>query len=127
MRVFSVFKSSSFIKVLSVILVSIIPGVAMAADSWATVFENFSETLNAGKSLLVVAAYLMGTGLAIFGLWLIYKDGKDEGRGHMKNGIISLVIGALLLVFPNTVGWTVGTLGGENSDVETEFDTDFNN
>lgn len=126
MRVISFLKKSSLMKVVLVLLASIIPGVAMAADSWATVFENFSETLDAAKSLIVVAAYLVGTGLAVFGLWLIYKDGKDEGRGHMKNGVIALVIGALLLVFPNTVGWTVGSIGGETSDVETEFSTDFN-
>lgn len=125
MRTLSIFKKSSFIKVLMVLLVSIVPGVAMAAESWADVFENFSETLNAAKSLIVVGAYLVGTGLAVFGLWLIYKDGKDEGRGHMKNGVISLVIGSLLLVFPTVVGWTVGSTGAETSDIESEMTTDF--
>jgi uncharacterized membrane protein HdeD (DUF308 family) len=116
--------SRKVVSILGCLFVLTMPGYAMA-DSWVDVFESGSKTLNALKSLIVVAAYLVGTGLAVLGLWLIYKDGKEENRGHMKNGIISLVIGSLLLIFPTTIGWTVGTLGADNSAMQDDFNTSF--
>lgn len=101
------------------------PEVASASDSWADVAESGAETMNAVKTLIVIGAYLAGTGLFMLGLWLIYKDGKEENRGHMKNGMIAMVIGALLLIFPTTVGWTVGSLGGDDSALEEDFDSEF--
>lgn len=95
------------------------------ATGWAGVFQSGATTLNAFKTLVVVAAYAVGTFLFFLGLWFIYKDGKEEGRGHMKNGIIAMIIGALLLIFPKTVGWTVGSLGAAESAIGTPINTTF--
>lgn len=92
----------------------LIPEIAYAeATSWAGVAKEGATTLNAFKKLIVIGAYLFGTGLFVAGLWLIYKDGKEENRGHMKNGVTALIIGSLLLVFPSAVGWTTGSLGAD--------------
>lgn len=108
-------------------LVAFMPESALAAanQSWGDVAASGGETLNAFKTLVVIAAYLLGTGLFFLGLWLIYKDGKEENRGHMKNGIIAMIVGSLLLIFPTTVGWTVGTLGADDTALDEDFSTDF--
>lgn len=126
MRLLKCLFGSTFFKTFVCLLVVATPSLAFAADGWDSVFKNTANTFNALKSLIVIGAYLIGTGLALLGLWFIYKDGKEENRGHMKNGIISLVIGSLMLIFPQTVGWTVGTAGAQTSNIaDDNFDTSF--
>lgn len=98
---------------------------ASAAGGWAKALETGTETLNAVKSFVVVLAYTLGTIIFFGGLYLVYKDGKEEGRGHMKNGITGMVIGAIMLIFPTAIGWSVVSVGGEESDMETEITQDF--
>lgn len=89
-------------------------------NDWAGVLQKGDGLLTAGKKFIVGLAYFLGTGLFFLGLWWVYKDGKEEGRGHMKNGITAIIIGALLLIFPTTVGWTIGSTGAGSSAVKTE-------
>jgi hypothetical protein len=105
----------AFFAIATAIAISIIPEIAFAetAKNWADVAKSGSKTLDAFKQLIVIGAYLCGTGLFVGGLWLIYKDGKEENRGHMKNGVTALIIGSLLLIFPTAVGWTTGSLGAD--------------
>lgn len=124
-KIKSVITNKSFMFSLLALVAFTVSTDASAADGWAAALEKGTETLNAVKSFVVVLAYTVGTLLFFGGLYLIYKDGKEEGRGHMKNGITALVIGAIMLIFPTAIGWSVVSVGGEESDMETEVSQEF--
>ncbi len=107
------------------IFVALISMNASAASNWAEVFASFGDTVNALKTLVVLLAYLIGVILFATGLWLVYKDGQESGRGHMKNGIIALIIGSVLLIFPTAVGWTIGSMGEDERPESQMFDDEF--
>ncbi|WP_137297164.1 DUF6750 family protein [Psychromonas sp. SP041] len=115
---------SVILSLMTILAMSVSLDVA-AEDGWAEALETGTETLDAIKAFVVAIAYTGGVILFVIGLFLIYKDNKEEGRGHFKNGIYALIIGSILLILPTAIGWSVVSVGAKSSDMETEVSEDF--
>lgn len=103
-------------------------GDAMAAQDAADLAENVMDQLSAIENLLLALFFLVGVVLFGTGLYLFWKDSKETGRGHAKNGAIALAIGTLLLALTTLIGvFATSIFGsdGENSLGEGSSFTDF--
>ena len=61
------------------------------------VLEEGTSQLSAVKDFAIILFGVVGFIAIGFGLLLLRKESKEEGRGHGKNGLVSLLIGAALM------------------------------
>lgn len=121
-------KSTPLVVMMMVVSVALIePAYAGGGQDAAAVAENIEDQVLNFKSLALSIAFLLGIVLFIAGLWMLYKDSKQPGQGHAKNGLIAILVGAGLLVVQTLVGITAESVtqtGGEATDA-IEADTGF--
>jgi hypothetical protein len=86
----------------------LMPEMAMAA-SFGDVAGNVEESVGSFKTLVVQVGFFMGIVLFVVGLFMIYRDSKEPGRGHLKNGIIAMIVGAGLLGMQTVIDTTLET------------------
>jgi len=96
-------------------------GFAGAAD-WGTVAGNVKGSVEQFKELVVQLGFFIGVVLFVIGMFLIYKDSKESGRGHLKNGIIAIIVGAGLLAMDTVINTTLETGFGNSYETETVVD-----
>lgn len=118
MSVFKSFGATSIISFLVLISIMIMFPAYAADQTLGEAAAKVGQSVVQFKKLVVAVAYFLGTLLTLLGLWFIYKDGKEEGRGHMKNGFISFGIGCALLALPTMIGWTLATTGSGSSEIQ---------
>lgn len=102
----------------------LMPEMAMAA-TFGDVADNVKGSVGSFKTLVVQVGFFMGIVLFVIGLFMIYRDSKEPGRGHLKNGIIAMVVGAGLLGMQTVIDTTLETGfgdGGASAD-KTGFGT----
>lgn len=85
---------------------------ANAANDISELATTIEGNIKAVKSLVVSISYLLGVVLFAGGLYLVYKDSKQQGQDHAKKGFISLAIGTCLLILPTMIDYMSGSLGG---------------
>ncbi|SHH50448.1 hypothetical protein [Ferrimonas marina] len=87
-----------------------------AADGLEKIAERGNTAALAFQDLAVSAIYLAGIVIFGMGCWFLYKDQKEEGRGHGKTGFVALLVGAGLLAAPSLANLFAGTLTGNDTD-----------
>lgn len=91
-----------------------------SAASFGDVAGNVEKSVANFKILAVQIGFFLGIILFVIGLFMIYKDTKEPGRGHLKNGIIAMIVGAGLLAMQTVIDTTLETGFGEGTATDTE-------
>ncbi|WP_338924278.1 hypothetical protein V0M98_32215 (plasmid) [Pseudomonas silesiensis] len=89
-------------------------GDASAAPNITTVGAQWKTQLNSilgiGKLIFGVVGFFMFAA----GLFYFYKDNKQQGQGHLKTGIIAMLVGTGLMIIPWLLGlFTESVASGE--------------
>jgi len=92
-----------------------VPELALAA-TFGDVAGTVESSVGEFKTLAIQIGFFLGIVLFVIGMFLIYKDSKESGRGHLKNGLIAIVVGAGLLSMQTIITTTLET-GGLTGDV----------
>jgi len=114
------------IKKYSVALASVAAlGLMVAEPSFAEggfgqVASTVEQSVDDFKTLAVQIGFFLGIVLFVIGMFLIYKDSKESGRGHLKNGLIAIVVGAGLLSMQTIITTTLETGGLETNGFDEE-------
>jgi hypothetical protein len=96
-------------------------GDASAASDLTIVGSKWKIQLNAilgiGKLVLGVVGFFMFAA----GLFYFYKDNKQQGQGHLKTGIIAMLVGTGLMIIPWLLGlFTESVATGEGDKAVTK-------
>ncbi|SHH50418.1 hypothetical protein [Ferrimonas marina] len=91
---------------------------AANAAGLESIAENGKKAADEFQNLAVSVVYLAG--IVVFGLgcFYLYKDQKEEGRGHGKTGFVALLVGAALLAMPSLVDIFAGTVVGGDANFD---------
>lgn len=100
------------------------PTLAGTGEDASAVAQRVEGQLLDIKSLAVSIAFLLGIVLFIAGLWMLYKDSKQPGQGHAKNGMIAMLVGAGLLVVQTLVGITAQSVTNNGDEATTAITAD---
>lgn len=93
-----------------------------SAKDFTGVASNFGNAANEFGKTAVSVATLIGVVLVCAGLWHWYKEGKEEGRGHMKKGFIAVIVGLFFVALPKFVSLGENTIGADDAAIQTKFD-----
>ncbi len=103
---------------------------ADANRNLSDVTDQLTESLNGLPVLFTSAAYIIGIGFVIAGLFKLKEFVDDPSQGDMKNALIRLGVGALMILLPFAIEVSSGTLGadgGNSVDFQgNQFDNTFN-
>lgn len=101
-----------------------IPELSFAAETMKDVSERVEGQFTSLKSMVLAVGFFIGTVLFVSGLWLIYKDSKQPGQGHAKNGFIAMLVGAGLLIVQTLVGITAETVTETGDDATNSIEAE---
>ena len=87
----------------------------VAANNLGQVANNIRISVESFKTLIIQIGCVIGIGLFVMGLFWIYKDGQESGRGHLKNGLIAMLVGAMLVSMGAILDTTTNTALKNNS------------
>lgn len=94
----------------------------LAAANLGEVAGNIQTSVESFKTLIIQIGFVIGIGLFVLGLFLIYKDSQESGRGHLKNGLIAMLVGAMLVSMGAILDTTTSTaLGGSDAGTTGTF------
>lgn len=93
---------------------------AATASNLTTVGARWKIQLDAvlgmGKIIFAVVGFFMFAA----GLFYFYKDNKQQGQGHLKTGIIAMLVGTGLMIIPWLLGlFTESVAVGEGGNAVT--------
>lgn len=95
-------------------------GDASAIETITTVGQSWKTQIN---SVLALAKLIMGMiGFFMFaaGLFYFYKDNKQPGQGHLKTGVVAMLVGTGLMIIPWLLGlFTETVASGEGQGAVT--------
>ena len=66
--------------------------------------------------MFVSAAYVMGVGFAIAGLFKLKEHVDDPGGSAMKDALIRLGLAGALLILPFVINTSADTFGGDDEE-----------
>lgn len=101
----------------------LVAGDASAIESITTVGSSWKTQIN---GILGIAKLIMGMiGFFMFaaGLFYFYKDNKQPGQGHLKTGVVAMLVGTGLMIIPWLLGLfteTVASGQGQNAVTKSE-------
>ena len=106
-------------------LATVEPALAAAASSEEAkaVAARIETNVLSFKKLAMAIAFLIGVVLFIAGLWMFYKDSKQPGQGHAKNGLIAILVGTGLLVIQSLVGITAQTVVADGASGKANIES----
>lgn len=90
-----------------------------AARAFDEVGADWVQQLKALMGFGIVIFMVIGVILFGIGLLYFYKDNKQPGQGHLKTGVIALLVGTALLLLSWLIGMFTETMAGEGSAVES--------
>lgn len=97
----------------AMMLIGISPAEAFSVSEFKTVI---GDRLQMGKDIIILVGYFIGTVLVLVGLGLLYKNYKEPGREHGRQGIAALVVAGLFFSITAVVDLaadaTTGTQNG---------------
>lgn len=102
-----------------------VPEIAMAQEEFKDVAKRLEGNLAAGRSLALMAMFLVGLIVFGTGIYLIYKDSKQPNQDHAKKGMIGILVGALLLSVPTVVGVMGSTVLGSSQEASDNINSTF--
>ena len=106
----------------SITTAMIAPNVEAGVSDLGGVAQRVTTSVSAFMELAVSFAFLGGAVLFVAGLFLVYKDTKQPGQNHMKNGVIAIIVGVCLLSMPTLVDVVANTgLSGTTGSTRVTF------
>ncbi|MEZ8292749.1 hypothetical protein AB6D11_02725 [Vibrio splendidus] len=94
-------------------------GVSVMADAFSTNFASI-------KGMALNFGYMAGIILILLGVWFLYKEQKQQGQGHAKNGMVAMFVGAALLGGPGLASILMNTAGLDSSKTEARIQANGN-
>jgi hypothetical protein len=95
---------------------ALMAGDASAAANITTVGSLWKVQLNGilgiGKLIFGVVGFFMFAA----GLFYFYKDNKQQGQGHLKTGVIAMLVGTGLMIIPWLLGLFTETVASGEGD-----------
>ena len=86
-----------------------------------TVADNLTENVSSLQSLIINGMYLVGAALVALAFFWFYKSGKEDGRGHIKNGLMALSAGFAMLLAPVVLQLIAGSAGVDPENLNQSF------
>lgn len=78
------------------------------AGQGANIKAQANGFIGIAKLIFIVLGFLSFGG----GILLISKDNKQPNQGHLKNGIIAMIVGSLCMMLSWAIGVVTGTING---------------
>lgn len=82
----------------------LVTGDASAIDSITTVGQSWKTQINAVLGIAKLVMGMIGFFMFAAGLFYFYKDNKQPGQGHLKTGVVAMLVGTGLMIIP----WLLG-------------------
>lgn len=79
-------------------------GDASAATTISTVGSQWKTQINAILGIAKLIFGVIGFFMFAAGLFYFYKDNKQPGQGHLKTGVVAMLVGTGLMIIP----WLLG-------------------
>lgn len=89
---------------------------ANAASNLSQMGTQWKSQINAALGIGKLIFGLVGFFLFAVGLFYFYKDSKQQGQGHAKNGIVALLVGTGLMIIPWLLGMFTETVASGEGD-----------
>lgn len=109
------------VAVATAVVLSLFALDAHAAISFKTQTSGWKDQID---SILAFAKVVFGAiGLFVFagGIFMIHKDSKQPGQGHLKTGIAGLFIGSCLMILPWLIGLFTESVAPNEGDNATKL------
>ena len=91
---------------------SLISASQSKAGGLTDVSTQLQTQLGSLPQLFTSASYVMGVGFTIAGLFKLKEYVDDPTSGNMKNALIRLALGAMLILLPFVINTSAETAGG---------------
>ena len=95
------------------------------------VTNQLTDSLEGLPVLFTSAAYIIGIGFVIAGLFKLKEFVDDPAQGNMKDALIRLGVGALMILLPFAIELSAGTIGADDGEQVTfgggQFESNFGN
>jgi hypothetical protein len=112
-----------------ILLLILFSGTSLAASgdqaTLATVASNISNNIINTLGLVFNIAYLLGLVVFTSGLFLFYKNGNQPNQGHLKPAVVSVFVGAGLLMLPTIIETSLQTMFVSGSEGSIRNDSQF--
>lgn len=95
------------------------PATTAASGDIIALSTSWGSQMVGAKNIMVSLAALVGVFLFIVGVWMFYKESKQPGQGHGKNGMVAIFVGASLFSIAVLIGLASGTLWNDSANAKT--------
>jgi hypothetical protein len=82
----------------------LVVGDAIAKDTLTTIGASWKLQINAVLGIAKLVMGMLGFFMFAGGLFYFYKDNKQPGQGHLKTGVVAMLVGTGLMIIP----WLLG-------------------
>lgn len=95
-------------------------GDASAIETITTVGQSWKTQINGILGLAKLIMGMLGFFMFAAGLFYFYKDNKQPGQGHLKTGVVAMLVGTGLMIIPWLLGlFTETVASGEGQGAVT--------
>ncbi len=98
------------------LMLAFLPGAASAislSDAASVAFGQFESF----KTLIFMMSYMLGAGLAVWGVYALKLNGDTPSRYKMSSIILALLAGSAMLSFPSTVEMMSESVFGDDLEI----------
>ncbi|MHD0644541.1 hypothetical protein ACYPKM_02740 [Pseudomonas aeruginosa] len=93
---------------------------ASAATSFSGQASQWKTQINAILGFAKLVFAMFGVFLFATGLFYVYKDQKEPDRGNLKTGLMTMFVGAGLMIIPWLIGMFTETIAtGQGDDAQS--------
>lgn len=109
-------KLSSFKSVATGLALTLMSGAVMAAPKLSETLEGVGGEVSTFIPFVKLILGVIGFIFFAIGIMNIRKDTQQPGQGHLKNGIIGMLVGAGLMAAPWLFAMTTETIADGEGD-----------
>ena len=85
---------------------------AFAAKGFSNIVDTVATESNTIPNLVTIVSYVAGLGLSVFGIFKLREHVDNPGQVKMKDGLVRLGAGGMLLVLPFLLETVFASVGG---------------
>ncbi len=93
-----------------------VSGDASAAPQLSAVGSQWKVQINAVLGIAKLILGVIGFFMFAAGLFYFYKDNKQPGQGHLKTGVVAMLVGTGLMIIPWLLGLFTETVASGEGD-----------